>query len=145
MFNPRFLEKCRQLKEAGLEPEFETGVRIGRGFADLGMEVFQILPGGKALSLFTGQISVLNAQSVEDFFLVPSCDEIVDEIVKRGADVEVLEFAEQRRWVLRLFILRNSGRIEFRAESLEEVLAEGLLEILRREPREKIPRAKPSG
>ena len=42
-----FLTLCIQASQLGLAPRFEVGEIVGRGFADLGEELFQIMPGRK--------------------------------------------------------------------------------------------------
>jgi hypothetical protein len=111
---------------AGSPVDLSAGARCGRGFADLGYEEFLILPPRKLLSLFTGQISELNPEHEKFFFAIPSPDQMVAELDRRGIDIVGLTFERQRTWVL---TTRKEGGPENvdRATHIEEVLALALI------------------
>ncbi|MCO6429670.1 MAG: hypothetical protein J5J00_02335 [Deltaproteobacteria bacterium] len=122
------LKRCEELARAGFLPEFEPGMTIGRGFADLGYEEFALLSESKIVSLYTGRESILPQDDRRQFFSVPSADEIVNEIAKRRFEIKNLEFKDQREWALTL--MRGEEEIRVTSSSLYEVLIEGLTEIL---------------
>ena len=75
---------CAEAKQWGLEPRFEPGDIVARGFADLGFEEFQVLPSSKLLSLTAGTVSALPTEHSNHFFWIPSVDEIVGLLERRG-------------------------------------------------------------
>ena len=84
IFTNEFLKKCEALKDhRDLFPP-RIGSLISRGFADLGFELFSVLPNDKILSLFTGQLSGLNASDTNHFFPVPTVDEFARKIYELG-------------------------------------------------------------
>ena len=88
-FSNVFLAKCAALKDAGYKRELEPGVIVARGFADLGYEVFSVLPCDKLLSLFTGKITPLAADERQHLFLVPDADGLVQFIqVRCGYEID---------------------------------------------------------
>lgn len=89
---------CNELKTWGLQPRFEVGDVVARGFADLGFEEFQVLPGDKVLSLTAGTVSPLPHDHIHHFFWVPSVDECVDLLEKAGAQCLTSERIDQREW-----------------------------------------------
>jgi hypothetical protein len=121
-----FLKHCEKLKEAGLAIQFEPGVRIARGFADLGYEEFYALSGGKAVSVFSGQVAQIPPEHQKFFFLVPSFDRLINEIQRAGFDVECLEFENQRTWVLSVKEPQGGTARAFRSAEVLCALAEAL-------------------
>ena len=119
-----FLRQCQHLAELGFRPRFEEGMRVARGFADLGFEEFSVVPGEKLVSLFTG--SVHDLSDSENLFVVPSCDDMVHELVRIGYDVTELRFDEARTWSL---TVRPEGGepVTFERRSLREVLQHALI------------------
>jgi hypothetical protein len=93
-----YLELCNELHKGGLALEFKAGQRIGRGFADLGVEEFILTTPEKMVSLFTGQSSILQDEHKKFFFWIPSCDELVDELLKRKIVIETIGFPNAREW-----------------------------------------------
>ncbi len=125
----RFLKECADLKEQGFPFVQEQGRRIARGYADLGYEEFVLLTDDKLLSLYSGKPSEIPEGHSRHFFLVPTCDEMVDEISKRGFDIETLEFKDQRVWKV---VLSRGGvsLITEVAPTLEQVLILALKQIV---------------
>jgi hypothetical protein len=97
-FSRQHYEVCHELKRWGLEPRFEPGDIVARGFADLGYEEFQVLPSAKLLSLTAGTVSPLPTDHAAHFFWVPSVDETIDLLEKRGAASVALNRVDQREW-----------------------------------------------
>ncbi len=97
-----FLAKCSKARELGLAPRFEVGEIIGREFADLGAELFEVLPGERMLSLYTGKITTLANDDRDKLFLVPDCDRLVDLIERQGVMIRTLQQSENRDWVVQL-------------------------------------------
>lgn len=127
MRSAKFLAKCQALNAAGFKPELTVGTFVGRGFADLGFELFTYLGAGRVVSHFTGQSSQLTPLEIEKLFVVPSADDLVNEIQKHGLDVVSLEFAEQRIW--RLTVKECAGHAQQRFENA--FLLEVLLDCLK--------------
>ncbi len=118
-------ELCSELRSWGLEPRFEAGDIVARGFADLGHEEFQVLPGPKLLSLTAGTTSSVPEGHASHFFWIPSVDECVDLLEKRGVVCLSCERRDGREWVLQA---QCCGEIEaHRAGSLHEALLRALL------------------
>jgi hypothetical protein len=97
-FPQAILKQCEQLSRAGYNPEFSQGMRVARGYADLGYEEFVLIKSRTLLSLFNGKTSEMPEGHEKFFFHIPSADELVIEIRKRGWDLVASEFYEQRTW-----------------------------------------------
>lgn len=97
-FSREQFKVCQELKTWGLQPRFEVGDVVARGFADLGFEEFQVLPGNKVLSLTAGTASPLPHDHLHHFFWIPSVDECVDLLEHAGARCLASERVEQREW-----------------------------------------------
>jgi hypothetical protein len=89
-----------ELKQWGLEPRFEAGDVVARGFADLGYEEFQVLPSSKLLSLTAGTVSALPTDHANHFFWIPSIDEITDLLERRGVRCVSCKRIDQREWLV---------------------------------------------
>jgi hypothetical protein len=87
-----------ELKTWGLQPRFEVGDVVARGFADLGFEEFQVLPGGKLLSLTAGTSSPLPQDHTHHFFWVPSVDECIELLEQLGATAILCKRVDARQW-----------------------------------------------
>ena len=127
-----FLERCEALRQAGFRPDFEIGACVARGFADLGFETFLFLTDTQMVSLYSGQVSVFPQEHADHFFALPTCDQLVDQIQRQCCDVDTLTFVEQREWLLEMRDVKTNERLECRAATLEDVLADSLLVCLRR-------------
>lgn len=97
-FSPKLFALCEKLKRQGLEPRFEVGDLVARGFADLGFEEFQVLPGAMLLSLTAGTSRPLPEEHRHFFFWIPSVDEALELIEVRGGVIISLERVESREW-----------------------------------------------
>ena len=93
---------CTTLHERGLEPRFEVGDIVARGFADLGFEEFQVLPGPSLLSLTAGTVKPLPEDHRHHFFWIPSVDETVAIIEVRGAMIRECVRVDCREWQIRV-------------------------------------------
>ncbi len=124
----RFLEQCFELYKAGFVFQIEEGKRLARGFADVGYEEFCLLPGRKLLSLLSGKVTKLEVAEERFFFVVPSADEIVNEIEKLGGDILKIETDDHRSWKVDF----RSGDCNTRTvdgRSIESALITALLQI----------------
>lgn len=120
-----FLNKSHELQARGLELPFEEGRRVARGYADLGIEEFQLIGSRKTVSLFTGKQAEIPEDHQRFFFRVPELEDLIEELLRRGITLEPLEFRDQRSWVLRINV---QGLLqEFSNNSLEEVFLDALL------------------
>lgn len=89
-----------EAKEWGLQPRFEPGDIVARGFADLGFEEFQVLPSNKLLSLTAGSITPISSERTQHFFWIPSIDEIGEILEKLGIKFIACKRVDQREWVV---------------------------------------------
>jgi len=126
-----YLGKCQALSRLGYRPRLEGGMLIGRGFADLGFEVFVLQPADKLLSLFTSTVSSLPpADSLDraNFFHVILVDEAVNVLLELGSEISSLEFRDKREWFLSLDN-GDSPTETYHARDLEQVFIDALLDL----------------
>ena len=128
--HPQFLKLCEELGRLSPTHELEAGMKVARGFADLGFEEFLLLPGERLLALYSGQITSLPPEHRKFFFAVPSPDHLVERIIRRNFDIISLVYEEQRSWRLILAEATTGKSVEAEGESLEECLAHGLMKAL---------------
>ena len=125
-----FLTLCQELRHAGLEPRLDPGCMIGRGFADLGFEVFAVLAAQQLLSLFTGNVSTMQPADLAHLFSVPDVDELSDLLLQHGAEIRELHFVDQRFWRGTFAFLDTDTVHSFDASVLAELLALALKALL---------------
>lgn len=128
-FTREQFEICQELKRWGLEPRFEPGDVVARGFADLGFEEFQVLPSNGLLSLTAGTVSALPAEHTHHFFWIPSVDEAVDLLEKMGAVCRSCARENGREWVFQ--VLREGAELVYKANTLHDVALKALLATLK--------------
>jgi hypothetical protein len=116
---------CNELRIWGLEPRFEPGDIVARGFADLGYEEFQVLPGPALLSLTAGTVTRLPEDHQSHFFWIPSVDECIAELESKGAVLDGLQRVDGREWVLG-FHHTDGSEQSVRGESLHDVVLKAL-------------------
>jgi hypothetical protein len=97
-FTKEHFEVAREAQIWGLAPRFEPGDVIARGFADLGYEEFQVLPGPKILSLTAASVTNLPADDTRHFFWIPSVDESLGLIERQGAEQLMCARIDGREW-----------------------------------------------
>lgn len=109
-----FISLCSRAKDCGLSPSFSVGDVIARGFADLGAELFEILPGDKIMSLYTGKVAALTREDRDRFFAIPGVDEVADRIERAGDGVMSISQLSSRDWrvMLKSGVYHESGTIE---------------------------------
>ncbi len=132
-FPPSIFELCNELKTWGVLPRFEPGHVVARGFADLGYEEFQVLPGPKILSLTAGTIKPLPEEHIHHFFWLPSVDESIQLLEQSGAEPLSCQRVDRRRWVATT--THRGTSILFEARSLYEALLQLLLQVKQAEHR----------
>lgn len=125
-----YLEVCKDLHSAGLPLRWEEGQRIGRGYADVGVEEFLLLPGRKLLSLSSGTSSSIVEGHSHFFFWIPSLDECIEEIDRRGWDIQAAIYVERRMW--RVTATCGSDAVEVLDASLEQSFILLLRAVIRR-------------
>lgn len=103
-------------------PELRGGMRVGRGFADVGHEEFMVLQGGRILSLLTGEVSSLDSMRREHLFEILSTDALIAEIHQAGYRFLSLACPEQRHWEGEIESSEQGERYSSRCTSLEECL-----------------------
>lgn len=124
LFHPDFLKKCEELKRQGFSFEQGVGTFVGRGFADLGYEVFSLISERKMVSLFTAQVTEIGEGDQKNLFVVPSSEELVNEIIKKGWDITKIEFKNQREWRVEI---QHEGKVK---ETLSPSLDIALIDLL---------------
>ncbi|MCB0320989.1 MAG: hypothetical protein KDD60_08685 [Bdellovibrionales bacterium] len=97
-----FLALCHEAKQKGLPLNRDPGACIGRGFADLGFEVFLCCPQGVLVSLLTGERSVLRDSETDFFFSVPTVDELCLALESEKIELVTTERQDQREWYIEL-------------------------------------------
>jgi len=112
---------CNELKVWGLEPRFEPGDVVARGFADLGFEEFQVLPGPRLLSLTAGTASALPEEHRGHFFWIPSVDEAIELLEVRGAQLDVCRREDGRTWILEMR-LDDAQQVRLQSSTLHGVI-----------------------
>ncbi|RMG43374.1 MAG: hypothetical protein D6719_04005 [Candidatus Dadabacteria bacterium] len=124
-----FLEKCYQLKLKGYNPDFTPGMIIGRGFADFGFESFTVLPSDFIISLLTGDKSRLSSEERDNFFAVPDCDMLTEELLVRGASGLRMELTTEG-WFSVSVEITGKGVLHARNNTLWEALFSLLMQVL---------------
>lgn len=127
------LRSCERLKALGFAREFENGMRVARGFADLGYEEFFFLSGRKIVSIFSGQSSPFPTEHEKFFFWVPPIDVLMEAISLRGFDIENIQYPMQREWVVRARHVESGAQIETRNAELHTATADCLAAIWEQE------------
>ena len=114
---PEYIKACEKLHKDGLRIPFSEGDRVARGFADLGHELFLILPGPILLSLQTGKTKELTNSEKEHLFAVPSVDVLVEQLHIKGADTYSITTEDNRTWVIT--VTHGNNNSSFSAKSVE--------------------------
>jgi hypothetical protein len=120
---------CSSLRHLGLEPRFEVGDLVARGFADLGFEEFQVLPGPRILSLTAGTVKPLAEDHQQHFFWIPSVDESIEILEARGVCIQSCLREDSRQWKVSVVTQANAV-FDLSARSLHEALLRALVEVL---------------
>lgn len=134
-FTREQFQLCNELRQWGLEPRFEPGDVVARGFADLGFEEFQVLPGPRLLSLTAGTATALPLEHRGHFCWIPSIDEAIRLLEGIGGEITRCSRQDAREWVVELRV-RDSMQ-EFRGRSFHEVVLQVLLAAYRETYRSK--------
>jgi hypothetical protein len=125
-FSPNLFALCEKLKGLGLEPRFEVGDLVARGFADLGFEEFQVLPGSRLLSLTAGTLRQIPDEHRHFFFWIPSVDEAIELIELKGGVITSCERIDARDWRVEVSFPERPAHTSS-ARSFHEVLILALL------------------
>jgi hypothetical protein len=128
-FTPNHFALCNRLRLLGLEPRFEVGDVVARGFADLGFEEFQVLPGPRLLSLTAGTVKPLPDDHRQHFFWIPSVDEAIELLEERGATIDLCSREDGRTWNVKISV-QSGASIEVSERSLHEALLHALVEAM---------------
>jgi hypothetical protein len=123
------LDRCFELQKIGVAFPRVPGARIGRGFADVGYEEFGLLPSARVVSLLTGAVREFAENEQRFFFVVPTVDEVREEIDRRGWDIVQLESPERRDWFLEARSEGAAQTIAVHAPTLLETFLQALIEI----------------
>lgn len=115
-----FLKLCEELKHQGCIFPVKAGVRLGRGFADLGYEEFYLLNNQKIVSIFTGTLSDWNPLDEKFFFVVPTEKDLFAKLIEKGIEIMTCQYVNEQEWCLE--VVFNQEKREFRGSCLAEVL-----------------------
>jgi hypothetical protein len=126
-FTKRIFAICSELKQWGLKPRFDAGDIVARGFADLGHEEFQVLPGSKLLSLTAGTVSGLQDDTAMHFFWIPSVDESTELLERAGVKCLSMTREDMREWCVEAQYGDTSEA--HRASSLHEAMLHALCAV----------------
>ncbi len=96
--SPELFKVAEKLKASGYAPALEPGIRVARGFADVGFEEFVILPNGNLMSLFTGEQRPIKDGEIEHLVVVPDVDMITDQLIAHGMNGFHVELLKSNRW-----------------------------------------------
>ncbi|MCB0332489.1 MAG: hypothetical protein KDD55_03250 [Bdellovibrionales bacterium] len=104
-FSREYLKCCEKLSYLGYAPPLERGGLVGRGFADIGSEVFSVLSDPlheelRVVSLLTGEVTTLPLSEREKLFVLPQADDMLREIDRLGWDVSSLTFDRLSGWTI---------------------------------------------
>lgn len=83
---PQYLLLSHRLRETPLKFEISGGVRVARGFADVGFEEFCVLGDGRMVSLYTGTIHDID---YEHIFVVPTLEDLLAVMPNESATSEI--------------------------------------------------------
>lgn len=134
LISPEQFQLAQELRDIGLSPRFEVGDIVARGFADLGYEEFQVLPGSKVLSLTAGSITAIDAEQSSHFIWLPTIDEIVALLERLSILLAEVNRHESRSWMLTLMPEQKSIAIAVSHASLQTAMLIGLRNVLRDNP-----------
>jgi hypothetical protein len=123
------LDRCSELQKLGVVFSLAPGAHLARGFADVGYEEFCLLPSGHLASLFTASAAELRDEERRFFFVVPSVDEVREELDRRGWDIVTLESPERRGWKMLLSQAPGGRDISVSAPTLLETFLEALIKV----------------
>lgn len=96
------------------------GMRVGRGFADVGYEEFLVISADRLVSLLTGTVSALDEMRREHLFEIPTIDQIIGEIHRAGYEIVDVACVDRRTWRASLRNLEGGTCVTEEARSVEE-------------------------
>jgi hypothetical protein len=129
LYSKKILKLYEQLGRVRTPSHYPVGTRLGRGFADVGLEEFILLTGERLLSLLTGNISSLDEVRREHLFEILTTDQLIAEIHQQGFEIVHLECRDLRTWTGRVKTINDSSIHSYESSSLEELLLSLLLLI----------------
>ncbi len=118
-----FLEICSKLE---LQPKFNMGERVCRGFADLGFEEFVVAGKNFIVSLFTGEKKEINESEKDHFFLIPDVDYLIQYLYELEVNIIEVKFVDEREWFVKGVSLSSDRSFE----SSESTLVGSLVALL---------------
>ena len=128
MYSNIALSAFETLTTLGLPLTLERGALYGRGFADLGYELFSCVGPRKLVSLFSGKVTEVAESELARLFPILSPDQLTDELLHRGGSISSIVFDDNRCWKLEL---SYRGRAHSYSDSrLDMVLVAALREVL---------------
>lgn len=134
LISPEQFQLAQELRDLGLTTRFEVGDVVARGFADLGYEEFQVLPGSKVLSLTAGTITAIDAEQRSHFIWLPTIDEVVALLERLSILLAEVNRYESRSWTLTLTPEQDGCGVAVSHASLQTAMLIGLRNVLRDNP-----------
>jgi hypothetical protein len=127
----KVLELSSYLKKISVEPLFEAGETVGRGFADIGYEEFLVLPNKRLLSLYAGTLSALEISHAHHFFVIPDEQQLLGLYEVHSVVVERCSFLRSRRtWEVTIEFPSGERKVAEGAHLKELLLSLLLMAVL---------------
>lgn len=120
------LELCHTLLKKEHEFRLKPGLRIGRGFADIGFEEYSVLSGYNVISLHTGKSITLEPDFPKFYFPIYTIDEMSRFLYEQHCDIAEIRYDDQRTWVLKLSPGKSEAQ-EFESDLLETAFLKAFL------------------
>lgn len=118
LFSNAFLAECEQLPRESFPLLLKPGGFVGRGFADIGFELFSVLPGEKLLSLMTGARTQPTEPERQHLFPVPLVDDLLRTVTEQGG--EGIQLENRQGWTVEASF--SDEKVSAEAESLHLAL-----------------------
>ncbi len=131
LHDPHYLKLAHELLKEKFDWKIVPGLRIARGFADVGFEEYSVLTESSMVSLSTGQKGEIPESFREHFFPVFTPDQISRVLYRMEIDLSRIEYIDQRTWQGEF--VKGNFKNTIEAESLDELFLKALLSAVRGE------------
>lgn len=131
LHDPHYLKLAHELLKEKFDWKIVPGLRIARGFADVGFEEYSVLTERTMVSLSTGQKGEIPETFREHFFPVLTPDQISNVLYRMEIDLSRIEYIDQRTWQGEF--VKGSSNKTIAADSLDELFLKALLSAIRGE------------
>lgn len=113
---PVFLKLAQELHRSGIKFPIGPGIKVARGFADLGAEEFIVMPGKKLVSLFTGEKSSMPDDFEDHFFVVPNFESLIEAFHLYHLTIPLVELSDDGSWLV------DGSKVESAEEAMMSIL-----------------------